>query len=159
MTDTLTPNLPELKRLNMWVQEQDKLEPGASVWFQGSWITLREETPMCQTAYCVAGMALVRAGHDFRIGEHGISALDGVDLVSSSRIEMLACQILNIDIQVGDRLFYGDNTASDVDEVIREIFTKAGADYDSVEPAPDLEIEIKAAEAVRPQLLPTLTNA
>lgn len=37
----------------------------------------------------------------------------------------------------------------------------ASADYDSVEPAPDLEIEIKAAkaaEAVRPQLLPTITQ-
>jgi hypothetical protein len=152
-----TPNLPELKRLNMWVQEQDKIEPGARIWYQGQWVSIREVSPMCQTAYCVAGMAVVRAGH--RVAEPDLNnwtvSLDG-KRVSLARIPGMAEEILGIDSNQGGALFCGDNTAEDVDQAIRGIFTEAGVDYDSVEPAPDLEIEIKAAEAVRPQLLPGL---
>lgn len=169
MTDTLTPNLPELKRLNMWVQEQAQLEPGARIWMQNAWVMLREETPMCQSAYCVAGMAIVRAGHKLVEEKYTVfdgrgswqeerMMLDGVE-VGSADVTRSAEEILGIDSVTADDLFYQFNKAADINNQIRRIFTKAGANYDTVEPAPDLEIEIKAAEAVRPQLLPTLTNA
>jgi hypothetical protein len=154
----MTPNLPELKRLNMWVQEQDKLEPGARIWYQDDWAYLREETPMCQTAYCVAGMTVTRAGHYLIADRNEDLWLDG-EKAYGFDVEELAQNILGIDESVADMLFDGGNSAEQVDQVIRGIFERAGADYDSVEAAPDREIEIKAAEAVRPQLLPTEMEA
>lgn len=176
---TTTPNLPELKRLNIWVQEQDQLEPGARIWDQGNWVALREETPMCQTAYCVAGMAIARAGHtlsskmikldkpSFDCFDSNCSGCDFCEVwtfrldgqrVTDTGIQRVAAEILGLDDYCARRLFSGGNEAPVIDRVIRNIFLDANADYDSVEPAPDLEIEIKAAEAVRPQLLPELVR-
>jgi hypothetical protein len=148
-----SPNLPELKRLNMWVQEQNELEPGARIWGQEEWVAIREDTPMCQSAYCVAGMAIVRAGHTLsrqwdRVVCSGRTLLDNRG-TNYWEIKGLAEDILGIDADTGAALFEVDNRAEDIDFFIRRVFEEAEVDYDSVEPAPDLEIEIKASEAAQ----------
>lgn len=159
MTDR-QPNFPELKRMNLWVQAQNKLEPGARVWVQDGWVTLRENEPMCKTAFCLAGATIVRAGHELRLTGYMDFYLDG-EYISSGRIPELADEILGIDFHNG--LYYDDddlpthyaddyddridlyterNTAADIDREIKRIFKEHGVSYAQTKAVPDRKIQI-----------------
>jgi hypothetical protein len=140
------PNLPELKRLNMWVQEQDKLEPGERRWEQGFWVTLREEEPACKTAFCVAGAAVVRAGHKLILKDDGCGDQDmwlNDHWAGTSEITHLANEILGIDAHAVEDVYDENNSAEDIDRYIRQIFAIAGTDYEATEPAPDKDITVR----------------
>lgn len=149
MTATPTPNFPELKRLNLWVQAQNKLEPGEQRWEQGYWITLREKEPACKTAFCVAGAAIVRAGHLLTFKDDGDGDQDmwlDDHFVGSDEVTRLANDILGIEAWAVDDLYNENNSAKDIDRHIRRIFENAGASYTRTKAAPDRKIEVRSAE-------------
>lgn len=139
------PDFAELKHLNEWVQWQSKMEfdHGDRDWLQYEFVTpagAERHKPLtdvyskneCGTAYCVAGKAVVRAGHV--LSEGSLSRVPLIDGRVQS-FDYLAAEILGIDYDTASRLFEGDNTADDIDEIIREIFTEHGVNYDQQAPA------------------------
>lgn len=157
-----TPNFPELKRLNLWVQAQDKLEPDERRWHQGWWITLRENEPICKTAFCVAGVAIVRAGNTFTYDYAEDAMRINGEYVKSEDVTERANKILGAEFNAEDEYSYADeeklemslyasgNDAAAVDRIIRNVFAKHGVSYARTKAAPDKKIIIKSNEEVTP---------
>ena len=115
------PDLPLLRKLNSWVQEQALIKDRAQrEWFQPTWIVPleRRREGACGTAYCFAGYVAHLAGPVV-----GVSAHDGQHVADFAR------EALGLTEGQSGRLFYAGNTAEDIDRIVRGIFADAGEEY------------------------------
>lgn len=100
MMETM-PNIPLLRKVVEWVEEQDALPYDKCTWNQMYWA----EESNCGTVYCVAG----KIAHDL----HPDWSVDKIDKYAKG----VAMQALEIGHEDADRLFHENNSAEDVREV------------------------------------------
>lgn len=145
---TTQPNFAELKHLNEWVQWQNKMEFDHEDrdWIQYEWVLMPGTTRhqplgndysenLCGSAYCVAGKAIQRAGHVITQDTGLPSGRILIDGEWGRSIPDMATEILGLDDATADALFGGANTAEDIDDIIRQIFTEHGVNYEQQAPA------------------------
>lgn len=127
MTKTPTPNIPLLRKMVEWVEEQAQLTENRE-WYQAAWIVvpseyswLRDEAEnWCGTAYCVAGKVALMDGWKpatFRSGMTYAVTKDG----EYREVKEVAAGLLGIPGHGSHPLFRGNNTAADIRRIAEEI--------------------------------------
>lgn len=127
MSKALTPNIPLLRKMVEWVEEQDRLEENRE-WYQSEWIVTPSEYPelydeaenWCGTACCVAGKVALMDGWkaaDFYSGSATTVTKDG----EYREVREVAAELLGIPDYGGHPLFDGNNTATDIRRIAEEI--------------------------------------
>ena len=129
-------NIPLLRKMVEWVEEQDKLPVLEREWEQGEWVTddnnliaynttsygqrnmMRIEANWCGTAYCIAGK--IAADH---MEADGLHLLDNDFLVDESGKEMCISDYAadKLGVFYDSRLFDAANTAEDVRRIAEYI--------------------------------------
>lgn len=109
------PNIPLLRKIVEWVEEQDALPEAVREWDQASWYQEHGEFS-CGTTMCVAGKVVIDAGWkpvDVDEDEDGTTSectKDG----QQSLIQDVAADLLGIDEDDAYSLFHLTNTAQDI---------------------------------------------
>lgn len=117
-----TPDLPALRKLWDWVQEQHELnlQGKPSEWDQHWYMT--ENSPMaCGTVCCVAGKHIASTR---KIRAYGSLAFQ--DETGWHDFWHTAKDELGLTTNQAHALFYGSNTFEDVHQVMKSIFEDAG---------------------------------
>ena len=131
MTKTPTPNIPLLRKMVEWVEEQAQLTENRE-WYQADWIVAPSEYSWledeaenwCGTACCVAGKVALMDG--WKPAFHsGLGLASTVTKDGEHReVREVAAELLGIPDfpdYGGHPLFDGNNTAADIRRIAEEI--------------------------------------
>ena len=126
MSKTLTPNIPLLRKMVEWVEEQAQLTENRE-WYQADWIVAPSEylgladeaENWCGTACCVAGKVALMDGWKpaFFSGLATTVTKDG----EYREVKEVAAELLGIPDYGVHPLFDGNNTAADIRRIAEEI--------------------------------------
>lgn len=126
-------NIPLLRKVVEWVEEQESLALADRRWYQGAWFRkVKDEAiqnindPMCGTAMCVAGkiafddgwipeVVVVNSTDPYRYAE--VATKGG----ETRPIDAIAADLLGIDEYDANELFAGDNSARDIRRIAEGI--------------------------------------
>lgn len=122
---TPTPNIPLLRKVVEWVEEQETLTEGRQ-WRQATWIVSEQYIGPgrssayfnCGTAYCVAGKIAIDAGWTPIWEGAGGRGEQAADEVTKNGVTMDVGQVARLELGLsypqGNALFAGSNDAADI---------------------------------------------
>ncbi len=134
MRDTITPNVPYLRKLVEWVETEAK-RTEAREWYQATWlapgnearIDFGQEIDFCDTACCVAGkVALLEGWKPETYSNRDMSNNPGFtgNVIKggvTKHASHVARDALGLTNDQSDRLFEAVNTAEDIRAIAEEI--------------------------------------
>lgn len=118
-------NIPLLRKMVEWVEEQEALQPSQREWYQGAWLSVsgkwtNEQLDWCGTRCCVAGKIALLEGWE-PAWDHPEARPIWTDYVKKDgevrHVEAVAYEALGLD-QLGElyeyeiALFEGENNAA-----------------------------------------------
>lgn len=106
---SMEPNVPLLRKIVEWVEEQDQLPEGRE-WYQGGWFTIKRDAPWCGTAMCVAGKVALDAGWKQRRGTGSRVVRDNEEGSAND----VARDLLGLNDWQAEQLFSGGNDVIDI---------------------------------------------
>lgn len=118
----MEPNVPLLRKMVEWVEEQDAL-PEEKEWYQGTWFFTKfhpEEAEWCDSAMCVAGKVAVDDGWVPRVVPPHFTG-EVIKGEKRENVWVVAAWLLGLEMEVADVLFNGDNEAHDIRRIAEEI--------------------------------------
>lgn len=123
MSEERTPNIPLLRKVVEWVEEQEGRTEGRE-WYQGDWIALAEELReeeeelggegWCDTVFCVAGKVALDAGWKPAEEWGRVTRRGQIRPVDEVAEELLG-------LSKSHPLFFSGNTASDIRHIAESI--------------------------------------
>lgn len=131
MSDTITPNIPYLRKMVEWVESEAKRTEGRE-WYQETWMSpgqeaeadFNQQIDFCDTACCVAGKVALLEGWrpqtyngDPNSGFTG-NVIKGGETRHASHV---ARDVLGLTEDQADDLFEACNTAEDIRAIAEEI--------------------------------------
>lgn len=131
MSDTITPNIPYLRKMVEWVEtEAERTEDRE--WYQATWMSPGQEAQIdfgqqidfCDTACCVAGkVALLEGWRPQTYNGSPSSGFTGnvIRGDETRHASHVAREVLGLTMDQADVLFEASNTASDIREIAEEI--------------------------------------
>ncbi len=128
----MTVNIPVLRKMLEWVEEQDKLAIATRDWYQPDWFSFKPLEEDCGTQYCAAGYVVQLEGWepykegamDTTQGRMGTSRCEKHGVVKE--VGEVATKILGVTVEESHSLFYGGNDARAIRRKCEEIAEKAG---------------------------------
>lgn len=119
---TPTPNVPLLRKMVEWVEEQAALPSKKRSWHQGVWTAIKghrdfKKSWSCDTAMCLAGKVAMDDGWlpDLNLFGDGWVEKDGV----RQPVWWVADKLLGLDD--GHELYDGENNAADIRRIAEHI--------------------------------------
>lgn len=126
-------DIPLLRKVVEWVEEQEQLDPNDRSWRQNHWALRRSSSTECRTAFCVAGKVVDDAGFtvlwgydpadpDSQDESWGFASFcynSKTNQVMS--IRDAAADLLGIDSYDADRLFAHYNDAAEIRSICERI--------------------------------------
>jgi hypothetical protein len=106
--ESLNPDVPLLRKLVEWVEEQDKLPPEQKEWNQGEWI---DRFAVCGTAYCSAGYIGQMLDERYKLNPY----------VMGIHVSRFAAINLGLNSRQASCLFNGANSAAAIRGIVTNI--------------------------------------
>lgn len=104
----MEPNVPLLRKVVEWVEEQDRLPKSERVWNQIFW---------CGTTYCIAGKLALDDGWQVLDSQSNTVHKGGL----AAWPDDIAKNLLGLAIGDASQLFDPDNTAADIRRIAEEL--------------------------------------
>lgn len=133
MSDTITPNVPYLRKVVEWVEAEAKRTEDRE-WYQATWLVpgkeaatdFSQQVDFCDTACCVAGKVALLEGwtpetyHD-NISEGSRFTSNVLKGGEKRHVGHVASDALGLTDSEADRLFMASNTVEDIRAIAEEI--------------------------------------